>query len=109
MHDFDQVRYYVRGGENYSKQIFQPGDCVYKGAAHPYAALLFLEHQASPEVQKIIDQQEPLKSSIYANGEIAKIVKGKKTSVNDFRSYKNTAKWVEMVVEAYGFPRAQIK
>jgi hypothetical protein len=28
-HDFDQVRYYVRGGENYSKQIFGPGDCVY--------------------------------------------------------------------------------
>ncbi len=28
-HDFEQVRYYVRGGENYSKQIFGPGDCVY--------------------------------------------------------------------------------
>jgi hypothetical protein len=28
-HDFDQVRYYVRGGENYSKQVFGPGDCVY--------------------------------------------------------------------------------
>jgi spermidine/putrescine-binding protein len=82
---------------------------IIKGAAHPYAALLFLEHQTSPEVQKIIDQQEPLKSSIYANGEIAKLVKGKKTSVHDFKSYPNTAKWVEMVVEAYGFPRAQIK
>ena len=82
---------------------------VIKGAAHPYSALLFLEHQTSPEVQKIIDEQEPLKSSIYANGEIAKLVKGKKTSVNDFKSYQNTAKWVEMVIEAYGFPRAQIK
>jgi hypothetical protein len=29
MHDFDQVRYYVRGGENYGKQVFGPGDCVY--------------------------------------------------------------------------------
>ena len=28
-HDFDQVRYYARGGENYSKQVFGPGDCVY--------------------------------------------------------------------------------
>jgi hypothetical protein len=82
---------------------------VIKGAAHPHAAMLFLEHQASPEVQKIIDQQEPLKSSIYANGEIAKLVKGKRTSVHDFKSYHHTAKWVEMVVEAYGFPRAQIK
>ena len=28
-HDFDQVRYYVRGGENYTDQTFGPGDCVY--------------------------------------------------------------------------------
>jgi len=82
---------------------------VIKGAAHSYSALLFLEHQTSPEVQKIIDEQEPLKSSMYANGEIAKLVKGKKTSVHDFKTYQHTAKWVEMVVEAYGFPRAQIK
>jgi ABC-type Fe3+ transport system substrate-binding protein len=82
---------------------------IIKGAAHPYAAMLFLEHQTSPEVQQIIDQQEPLKSSIYADGEIAKLVKGKKTSVHDFRTYSKTAKWVDMVVEAYGFPKAQIK
>lgn len=82
---------------------------VIKGAAHPHAALLFLEHQTSAEVQKIIDQQEPLKSSIYANGEIAKLVKGKKTSIHDFKSYHQTAKWVEMIVDAYGFPRPQIK
>jgi len=82
---------------------------VIKGAAHPYSALLFLEHQVSAEVQKIIDQQEPLKSSLYANGEIAKLVKGKKTSVHDFKTYQHTAKWVEMIVDAYGFPRPQIK
>ncbi len=82
---------------------------VIKGAAHPYAALLFLEHQVSPEVQKILDQNEPLKSSIYANGEIAKIVKGKKTSIHDFKTYQQTAKWVEMIVDAYGFPRPLIK
>ena len=46
---------------------------------------------------------------MYANGEIAKLFKGKKTSVHDFKTYQHTAKWVEMVVEAYGFPRAQIK
>ena len=82
---------------------------VIKGAAHPYAALLFLEHQTSPEVQKLFDQNEPFKSSIYANGEVAKLVKGKKVSVNDYRTFQNTTKWVEMAVEAYGFPRPQIK
>jgi iron(III) transport system substrate-binding protein len=82
---------------------------IIKGAAHPYTAMLFLEHQTSPEVQQIIDEQEPLKSSMYANGEIAKLVKGKKTSVHDFKTYSKTAKWVDMIVEAYGFPKAQIK
>lgn len=82
---------------------------VVKGAAHPYAALLFLEHQTSPEVQKIFDQNEPLKSSIYANGEIARLVKGKKISVHDYRTFQHTTRWMEMVVEAYGFPRPQIK
>ena len=82
---------------------------VVKGAAHPYAGLLFLEHQTSPEVQKIFDQNEPLKSSLYANGEIARLVKGKKIAVHDYRTFQNTTKWMEMIVEAYGFPRPQIK
>jgi len=82
---------------------------VVRGAAHPYAALLFLEHQTSPEVQKVFDQNEPLKSSLYANGEIARLVKGKKVAVHDYRTYQKTTKWMEMIVEAYGFPRPQIK
>ena len=35
-HDFDQVRYYVRGGENYSKEILGPGHCVYFPEGVPY-------------------------------------------------------------------------
>jgi len=87
----------------------QEPDFVLKNAASPYAALLFLEHQASPEGQKILDEIEPLKSSVYTTGEVSKIIQGKKASVNDFRTYHKTPGWMKKIVEAYGFPKAEIK
>ncbi len=80
---------------------------VLKNAQHPHAALLFIEHMASPDGQKVIDEYEPLKSSIYSDGEVARLIKGKKVSVNDHRTFHNTPKWMQMVVDAYGFPRAE--
>ncbi len=80
---------------------------ILKTALHPYAALLFIEHMASPEGQKVIDEYEPIKSSVYADGEVARLTNGKKVSVNDHRTFQNTPKWMKMVVEAYGFPRAE--
>jgi iron(III) transport system substrate-binding protein len=79
---------------------------VLKSAPHPNAALLFIEHMASREGQKVIDDHEPIKSSVYADGEVAKLTKDKKVSVNDHTTFQNTPKWMKMVVEAYGFPRA---
>ncbi len=35
-HDFDQMRFYVRGGESYGTQVFGPGDCVYFPEGVPY-------------------------------------------------------------------------
>jgi iron(III) transport system substrate-binding protein len=80
---------------------------ILKSASHPHAALLFIEHMASREGQKVIDDFEPIKSSIYAQGEVSKLVKGKKLAVNDHRTFQNTPKWMNMVVEAYGLPRAE--
>jgi Bacterial extracellular solute-binding protein len=94
--------------EPVSIRIQEP-DFVLKNAANPYAALLFIEHQASPEGQKILDESEPVKSSLFSPGEVSKILKGKKASVNDFRSYHKTPNWMKMVVEAYGFPKAEIR
>jgi iron(III) transport system substrate-binding protein len=82
---------------------------VLKSAPHPHAALLFIEHMASREGQKIIDDFEPIKSSVYADGEVARLTKGKKLSVNDHRTFQNTPKWMKLVVDAYGFPRAEKK
>jgi ABC-type Fe3+ transport system substrate-binding protein len=80
---------------------------VIKPSPHPHAALLLIEHMASREGQQVIDENEPVKSFLYADGEIAKLVKGKKVIVNDYKTFQNTPKWMKMVVEAYGFPRAE--
>jgi ABC-type Fe3+ transport system substrate-binding protein len=80
---------------------------VLKSAPHRHAALLFIEHMASREGQKILDDHEPLKSSLYTDGEVARLIKGKKVSVNDHRTFLNTPNWMKLVVDAYGFPRAE--
>jgi iron(III) transport system substrate-binding protein len=82
---------------------------VIKNAPHPHAALLFIEHMASREGQKVVDDHEPIKSSVYADGEVAKLTKGKKVSVNNHRTFHNTPRWMKLVVEAYGFPTADRK
>lgn len=82
---------------------------VLQSAPNPSRALLFIEHSTSPEVQKIIDEANPLKSNIFADGEIAKLLKGKKVSLNDFRTYHKSPEWIKMIVEAYGFPKADVR
>ena len=81
---------------------------ILQNAPRPHAALLWLEFQASPAGQKIIDKSEPLKSSIYATGsELEKITRGKKLLVGDWSVYENIDHWVDMTVEAFGFPKAE--
>jgi iron(III) transport system substrate-binding protein len=83
---------------------------VYRLAEHPYAALLWLEFQAGPEGQKIIDQYEPLKSSIYAPGsELEKLIRGRRISVKGFDNWEAYTQWVGLLTEAFGFPKAQLK
>jgi ABC-type Fe3+ transport system substrate-binding protein len=92
--------------EPVSVRIQEP-EFIAKTSASPHVALLFLEHESSPEGQKVLDQIEPLKSSIFTGGEISKAIQGKKVSINDFRTYHNTPEWMKKIVEAYGFPKAQ--
>ena len=82
---------------------------VQQNAANPARALLFIEHVASPEGQKILDQVYPLKSSVFADGEIARLLKGRKVSLNDYATYHKSPEWMKMVLEAYGFPKADSK
>ena len=81
---------------------------VVNNAPHPYSALLFLEFMASPEAQRILDENEPHRSSMYVPGsELEKIVRGKKVAVLDTDKIHLISKWMKMIVEAFGFPRAE--
>ena len=80
---------------------------VLEGGQNPYTALLWLEFEASPEAQKIVDEVEPLKSSVYAPGsEAEKVLRGRKVSIASWEVQKNFPAWSEMITEAYGFPKA---
>ena len=89
-------------------QLAEP-KIVLNSASHPYAALLFLEHMASPEGQHILDKYGPMKGSIFAPGSaLAKAVEGKKLCVLGFEDdFHNGSKWRAMTVEAFGFPAAE--
>lgn len=83
---------------------------IVHNAPRPYSALLFLEFLASREAQKIMDDVEPLKSSIYAPGsELENITKAKKVALETIDSFPRTEKRIDMVVEAFGFPKAEKK
>ena len=82
-------------------------EAILNGAPHPHAALLWLEFQASPEGQKIIDEYEPVKSSVYSPGSaVEKLVRGKKLATLDWKDYAESGDLVEKIVAAFGFPKA---
>lgn len=79
-------------------------------APRPNASLLWIEFQATPEAQRIIDEHEPLNSSIYAPGSaLGNVIQGKKVSANNWDTWHQTRRWEEMVVKAFGFPKAEEK
>lgn len=82
-------------------------DAVSNTASHPYSTLLWLEFAASPAGQSIIDEHEPLNSSIYASDSaLARVTRGKRLAVNNWDTLQHTARWEQMVLKAFGFPKA---
>jgi ABC-type Fe3+ transport system substrate-binding protein len=84
-------------------------DLVLASAQHPYAALLYIEHEASPEGQDIIDKQDFVGSIFYPGSNMSKTLQGKKLCVNGFADFHNSSKWMAMAVEAFGFPKESTK
>ena len=103
----------LKMGDTLGCKVVQPvpiriGDrtAVSAFASHPHVALLWVEFQASPLAQGIIDANEPLKSSLYVPGTaINKLVKGKTVSVNDWNTFYDSERWMEQAVKAFGFPQ----
>jgi len=76
-------------------------------AANPHAGLLWLEFQASPEGQKILDQTD-LAASILSPGSIhEQLTRGKKVSIVAWEHFHKTGNYSEKIVEAMGFPRVK--
>jgi iron(III) transport system substrate-binding protein len=79
-------------------------------AEHPAAAALFIEYTASAEAQKVLDEDEPMQSSIYAPGsKLNELIKGKQTSVLAWKDFDNQPKWESDIVRTWGFPSAEVK
>ena len=82
-------------------------EAILANAPNPHAALLWFEWMASPEAQKIIDEYQPLTSSIYVRGSVVeRELRGKKLSVVDWERHQHLDQWQAKVFEAFGFPKA---
>ena len=82
---------------------------ILESSPYPHAALLWMEFQISPAGQAIIETVEPKSSPYIPGSEAAKVTRGKKLWVNNWETFQNSAKWQQMVAEAFGFPQASLK
>jgi ABC-type Fe3+ transport system substrate-binding protein len=81
---------------------------VLRTAENPYAALLWLEFLASPEGQKILDENGPYEGSAFVQGTVQEqAVRTKKLSVVDWKHFTKIQDYEKKIIEAYGFPRAE--
>ena len=83
---------------------------VQKNAKHPHAALLLMEYLAGSEGQKLLDEVEYLKGSVFdPNSKLSKLIAGKRASIVDWEWWPKMAKIQETVSEAYGLPKAEVR
>jgi len=75
-------------------------------AQNPYAGLLWLDFQASPEAQALLDKVDLAASHLIAGTFHEKATRGKKVSLLGWEHYPQMGRYEEEVVKAFGFPRA---
>lgn len=77
---------------------------------HPYAGLLWMEFLTGPAGQKIVDEHEPYGASVFfSGGAVNKATQGKQLSLATWETQQKMPEYQRKIVEAYGFPRAEIK
>jgi len=87
---------------------FGAAEGILATAAHPYAGLLWMEFQVSPEAQEILDKYGPGDGSAFITGSYQeKLIRGKPVSVLGWDLHQNLDEWSKKIVEAYGFPVAE--
>lgn len=81
---------------------------IVKGAKNRHAAMLFLEYICGPEGQRIIDDTEPVKSSIYFPGaRVEQLLRGKKLSVVEWEQFDKMGSYMEEIFRAFGMPQGK--
>jgi ABC-type Fe3+ transport system substrate-binding protein len=81
-------------------------EAVFENAASPYAALLWLEFVSGPEAQRLIESG--YKGSIFSPGTTAfQVAATQKVSLVDWQHYTKMQEYLRLVVESYGFPKAE--
>ncbi|HWP60348.1 MAG TPA: extracellular solute-binding protein [Candidatus Acidoferrales bacterium] len=109
------IRLKQKGAENLEVVLPEPVPVrlnqpygIVKGAKNRNAAMLFLEYICGAEGQRIIDDIEPQKSSIYFPGaKIAQLLRGKKLSVADWEHFDKMGSYTEEIFRAFGMPQAK--
>ena len=81
-------------------------EAVLARADNPHAALLWMEFQASPEGQKVMDEADMNASLLTPGSMQAELIRGKKVSLLGYKHYREMGRYQEEVVKAFGFPRA---
>jgi iron(III) transport system substrate-binding protein len=79
---------------------------IFGATKHPYASLLWLEFITSPKGQKLA---EPFTDSMYSPGSsLAEVTHGKKLSIVDWDHFAKISGYQDKILEAYGFPKAEV-
>ena len=87
---------------------FGSADGIFGPAAHPHAALLWLEFQVSREGQEILDKYGPADGSVFVSGSMQHtMIRGRRLSSLTWDLQVDLDQWVKKIVEAYGFPTAE--
>jgi hypothetical protein len=81
---------------------------IIKGAKNRHAALLFLEYICNAEGQRLIDEIEPVKSSVYFPGaKVEQLLRGKKLSVAGWEHFDKMGSYTEEIFKAFGMPQGK--
>ena len=83
---------------------FGAAEGILATAVHPYAGLLWMEFQVSPEAQEILDKHGLGDGSALIPGSYQeKLIRGKPVSMLGWDLHQNLDEWSKKIVEAYGF------
>jgi ABC-type thiamine transport system substrate-binding protein len=81
---------------------------VLASSERPYTALLWIEFQAGPKGQKLVDDLHPYGASAFIPGSAQeKLVRGKRTSIVQWDHFSKAGEYQAKIVEAYGFPKEE--